>query len=137
MKNNNKHSVILFDGICPLCILSIQFIIKHDVNKIFRFASLQSSFANNELSKNSIPSKEISTIILIEENKVYTKSTAALKIAKQLNGIWKIFYLFIFIPPFIRNFIYDIIANNRYKWFGKKESCWFPSAALEDLFINE
>jgi predicted DCC family thiol-disulfide oxidoreductase YuxK len=129
-------NIILFDGVCNLCNHSVQFIIKHDKKGKFRFASLQSNFGKAQISKYQIDPNKTNSVIFIKGEKVFTRSSAALKIVKDLNGLWPILYIFIFIPPFIRNFIYDFIAKNRYKWFGKKESCMVPLPELKSKFLK-
>ena len=113
-------SIILFDGICTLCNHAVQFIIKHDPDQKFVFASLQSEKGKVILNKHGFSSPNMKTFVLIENGSVFTKSTAALKIAKQLKGPIQFVYLFIIFTPFIRDSIYLIISNNRYRWFGKK-----------------
>lgn len=133
--NEIKDPVILFDGVCNLCCGSVQFIIKRDKKKYFRFASLQSQFGKNILHQFELNENNINSFILIEEGKLFTQSTAALKVAKQLSGAWKMMYVFILVPVFLRNYIYSVIANNRYKWFGKKEACWLPAEEMSELFF--
>ena len=132
-----SHPVILFDGVCNLCNASVQYVIKHDKKKLFRFASLQSSFGESVLKQYDLPVNTFNSFILLSDNKIYTRSTAALLVAKKLSGLIKLFYGFIIIPKFIRDFVYDVIAKNRYKWFGKKEACWVPTPELKSLFLNE
>jgi predicted DCC family thiol-disulfide oxidoreductase YuxK len=132
MQNN---AIILFDGICNFCNSSVNFIIKRDKKNYFLFSSLQSVYSQNFLTKNNFPKNNFDSIILIENNKLYQKSTAALKIAKQLKGLWKLSYVFIIIPPFIRDFFYDSIAKNRYKWFGKKDVCMIPDEKIKRKFL--
>lgn len=139
------NAIIFFDGICNFCNSSVNFIIKRDKNNYFKFASLQSEFAQNFLEPfNLVPKvhlgngkmeKKLDSIILFKNNKLYIKSTAALRIAKHLYGLWKIFFIFIIIPPFIRNFAYDIIAKNRYKWFGKRDSCMIYDDDIKNKFL--
>jgi predicted DCC family thiol-disulfide oxidoreductase YuxK len=119
--------LILFDGICNLCNHSIRFIIKNDKKGIFKFASFQSEKAKEILAEHRIIEKDFSSFILIENGKLFFKSTAALKVVKKLNGPVRLLYIFIIVPPFIRNFIYNIVARNRYKWFGKNENCEISS----------
>jgi predicted DCC family thiol-disulfide oxidoreductase YuxK len=133
---NIQHPVILFDGICNLCNNAVQFVIKRDKKSLFRFSSLQSSFGQNLLNQHNLHHAGFDSFILLENGKIYTKSTAALMVAKRLSGAWALLYCFIIIPPFIRNSVYDIIARNRYKWFGKKESCWLPSPELKIRFFD-
>ena len=130
------HPVILFDGVCNLCSGSVQFIIKHDPKHQFRFASLQSEFGQQVLEKFQLPMTEFGSFILLEKGVVYTKSNAALRVTKKLSGAWSALYAFMIVPKFIRNGVYDIVAKNRYKWFGKKESCWLPTQELKNLFID-
>lgn len=128
--------VILFDGVCNLCNGFVQFIIKRDAEGKFRFASLQSDYAKNQLSSTEINKTNLNTVVLIYQNKIYTKSTAALKIAKLLNNGWTLLYPLIFLPKFLRDGVYNLIAKNRYKWFGKQESCMLPSPDLKSRFLD-
>lgn len=132
-----SHPVILFDGICNLCDSSVQFVIRHDSKRKFRFASLQSTFGQEVLRQFKLPPMELNSFILLENNTLYTRSTGALKVAKKLDGMISWLYAFIIVPPFMRNAVYNFIARNRYKWFGKKDACWLPSPALRDLFWDE
>jgi len=136
MNMRTEHPVILFDGICNLCNNSVQYVIKHDPEHIFRFASLQSEYGKTVLANFNLPADNFNSFILLKNGKIYTKSTAALMVAKDLSGIAWLLYAFIIIPPFIRNLVYAIIAKNRYKWFGKQETCWLPTAELKTLFIS-
>ena len=129
------QSVILFDGVCNLCNAVVQFIIKKDKKKLFRFASLQSPFGQQVLQQNNLSSSDLNSFILLQNDKLYTKSTGALRVAKQLSGLWPLLYSFILVPPFIRNGVYNWVARNRYKWFGKQESCWLPTPDLKSRFI--
>jgi predicted DCC family thiol-disulfide oxidoreductase YuxK len=135
VNNFYGKSIILFDGVCNLCNLSINFIIKHDFKKQFLFASLQSDAAKEILLQFSQKKIELNSIILVENNIIYDKSTAVLKISKYLTNGFKLFYFFILIPKFIRDWIYDLIAENRYKWFGKKENCMVPSSEVKNRFL--
>lgn len=133
MENQN---IILFDGVCNLCSVSVQFIIERDHDNIFKFASLQSNYGQEVLKKHQLPSEDFDSFILLENNQIYQRSTAALKVAKQLSWPLKAMYVFIIIPPFIRNFVYNFIAKNRYKWFGKKNECWLPTPDLKAKFLD-
>jgi predicted DCC family thiol-disulfide oxidoreductase YuxK len=136
MNDELTYTVILFDGVCNLCCGSVQFIIKHDKKKLFRFASLQSHFAKEILHPVSQQQKNIDSIILLQNGKFYFQSTAVLKIAKQLNGLFPLFYCLMIIPKFIRDGAYSFIANHRYKWFGKRNECWLPTKELSELFYE-
>ena len=130
-----KHPVILFDGECNLCNGAVQFVIRHDKNHIFRFAALQSALGQTIKQERSVASS-LDSFLLLDNNKLYSQSTAALRVAKRLNGLWPMLYAFIIIPPFIRNGIYNFIARNRYKWFGKRVHCMIPTPELKSLFID-
>ncbi|MEO5941933.1 MAG: thiol-disulfide oxidoreductase DCC family protein [Ferruginibacter sp.] len=132
----NSHPIILFDGICNLCNGAVQYVIRHDSEAVFQFASLQSESGQNLLQQYNLPKNNFNSFVLIEDNKVYTKSTAALKVAKRLKGGIKLLYGFIIVPAFIRNGVYNIIANNRYKWFGKKNECMIPTPSLQSRFLK-
>lgn len=127
--------IILFDGICNLCNKSVQFILKRDPEGNFQFASMQSE-AGEKLLKHYGFNGEIKSIILIDHGKVFRKSSAALRIAGKLQGFWKLLVVFQIIPPFLRDLIYDYIAKNRYRWFGKKESCMLPSPEWKKRFLQ-
>jgi predicted DCC family thiol-disulfide oxidoreductase YuxK len=131
-----KNPVILFDGVCNLCSGAVQFIIRHDPERNFRFASLQSQFGEGVMKHFGLPINEFNSFILLENGKIYTRSTAALKIAKKLKGGWSLASGFIIVPRFIRDAVYNLIAAKRYKWFGKKESCWIPTPELSSLFLD-
>lgn len=132
----NSHKIILFDGVCNLCNSSIQKVIENDEKNIFKFASLQSDFGQEFLKKNSFNQDEFNSMILIDGEKFYTQSDAALRIGKELKGIYKISKYLLCTPKFIRNTVYNFISKNRYNWFGKKESCWLPTPELKQKFIS-
>ena len=133
---NNSHQVILFDGVCNLCNSSVQFIIKRDPGAKFRFSSLQSDSAKQLLQQAGIDRMKADSLVLLKNAKAYTQSDAALHIAKQLSGLWPIMYVLILIPRPIRNAVYNWIARNRYRWFGKKDQCMIPSPELKHRFLN-
>lgn len=128
-------NVILFDGVCNFCNSSINFIIRHDKKNRFHFAPLQSEPGTAIIKQHNLPEEFLSSVILIEDGKAYVKSTAALRIARRLNGGWPLFYGFIILPPFCRDWVYNIIARNRYKWWGKKESCMVPTPEVRKKFL--
>ena len=130
------QQIILFDGVCNLCSGAVQFVIKHDPHAKFTFASLQSDTGKKLLEAHNLPSNQLNSFVLIQEERAYTKSTAALKVVMQLTGLIKLLYGFIIVPVFIRNAVYTLISNNRYKWFGKKEACMIPSPSLKQRFLN-
>ncbi len=130
-----ENAIILFDGVCNLCNSSVQRIIANDSKDYFLFASQQSEFAKKKLNEFNLNSEHLSSVILIENNKIYTKSTAALRIARRMDGAYFLLYVFIVIPKFIRDWVYNYIAKNRYKWFGKQDSCWIPTPDLKSKFL--
>lgn len=127
--------LILFDGICNLCNGWVQFIIKRDKEKRFRFGALQSEAAQNILQQ--LPHlQNINSVIFISDGKAFTQSRAVLEIFRLLGYPWKLFYGFIILPPFLRNYLYNILAQYRYKWFGKRDSCMMPDDKLKERFID-
>lgn len=131
-----ERRVVLFDGMCNLCNRSVQFIIKKDKKKKFLFASLQGKTGQEVLQKFGLPANELNSFILLEGEKIYTRSAAALRIAKQLGDGWKLLYGLMIIPAFIRNAVYNWIARNRYKWFGKRNECMIPTPELKERFLE-
>ena len=130
-----EKSIVVFDGVCNFCNESVNFIIQNDSNDNFRFAAYQSE-AGEELSKRyNFDFKDPDTLILIEDGIVYDRSTAALRIARKLKGIYKTFYFYIIIPKPVRDYFYNLISKNRYKWFGKKDSCRIPSKEVRSKFL--
>jgi len=128
------HPVILFDGVCNFCDASVQFILQRDPKETFHFASIQSEAGQELLRKHNVPAN-MDSMILIENDKVYYKSSAALRISRHLQGAWKLLYVFMVVPSPIRNLVYDVIAKNRYKWFGQKESCMLPPPNVRKRFL--
>lgn len=129
--------IILFDGVCNLCDQSVQFIIKRDVKKQFRYASLDSDLGKKLLSERGIDRSKIDSIVLIDPNTAYyVKSSAALEISKQLKGWPTILQVFLIFPSWMRDPIYDFIAKNRYRWFGKKDACMIPDPSFKSLFLD-
>ena len=135
MNNFNGKSIILFDGICNICNSSVNFIIKHDKKKQFLFASLQSDAAKEILLHFKRKKLNLDSILLIDNKNIHEKSTAALKISKHLSNGYQLLYHLIIIPLFIRDWLYDLIAKNRYKWFGKKENCMVPTFEIKNRFL--
>jgi predicted DCC family thiol-disulfide oxidoreductase YuxK len=126
--------IIFFDGVCNLCNASVQFVIAHDKKDQFSFSAIQGELAKEVLPNFKVNPGKLNTVLLLEKGKLYTKSSAALRIAKKLSGAWPLLYSFIIIPKFIRDWVYNIIAKNRYKWWGKEESCWVPTPRLKSKF---
>ena len=134
MDSEKGKAIVVFDGVCNFCNSSINFIIKNDRKDVFRFAAFQSE-AGEELSKKyHFKFDDPDTIILIEDGKVYERSDAVLRVLRHI-GIYKILYLNIIVPRSIRDFFYKLIAKNRYKLFGKKDSCMVPSKEVRNKFL--
>jgi predicted DCC family thiol-disulfide oxidoreductase YuxK len=133
---DSTKKIILFDGVCNLCNGAVQFIIKRDHNDMFRFGALQSESGIKLLAERNIDTEDIDSIILIEPNVAYyTKSTAALEIGESLKGLRTLSSILLWLPESFRDIVYDIVAKNRYKWYGKKDSCIIPSEELKNKFI--
>ncbi len=133
----DNKALILFDGVCNLCNGAVRFIIRHDVHAYFQFASLQSPQAKKVLRDKGIEGEGMNSLALIENGVIYRKSTAVLKIFRHLSGLWKACNLFLVIPRFVRDGIYDFISRNRYRWFGKKSVCMVPKPEWRTRFIDE
>lgn len=131
----NYNAVILFDGVCNLCNGFVQFVIKHDRQGYFKFTALQSAAGQEILRQTDLANNPLGTVVLVENEKIYVRSTAALKILARLDGFWSITYIGIILPAFLRDLIYVGIARNRYRWFGKQESCMLPTPALKGRFL--
>jgi predicted DCC family thiol-disulfide oxidoreductase YuxK len=132
----NDRPVLYFDGMCNLCNGTVQFIIRHDKHKAFLFAALQSEQGQAAIANISSSSKEApDSVILFDKGKYYTRSSAALHIAKRLDGLWPILYAGIVLPRFIRDSLYNLVAKNRYKWFGKRNECMISTPELKERFL--
>jgi predicted DCC family thiol-disulfide oxidoreductase YuxK len=127
--------IILFDGVCNFCNSSVQFIIKRDPKGLYKFASLQSTTGERLKKENEITA-DLDSFIYLEGKNVFDKSTAVLKVCKGLKGLWKLCYIFIVIPKPLRDVVYKWIARNRYKWFGKRDSCMIPTPEQRNRFLD-
>ena len=135
--NGQEHSIILFDGVCNLGNSAVQFIIKRDKNDLYRFCALQSEPGRKLTSERNIDTQKIDSIILIEPGKAYyIKAAAALQIGKNFGGMWRALAIFEWVPPVISNWFYDIVAKNRYRWFGRKAQCMVPTEELKAKFLE-
>lgn len=136
MPEIKSNKIILFDGVCNFCNYWVNFAIKRDRKKKLKFTTLQGETAKQLLLKFHINPISINSVVFIDKDKAYTQSSAAIRICKYLNGGWKLFYGFMIFPKFIRDFFYNIIARNRYKWYGKKESCMVPTPEVKERFLD-
>ncbi len=130
------NSIVLFDGVCNFCNGSVNFIIRNDPGKRFRFAALQSE-AGQELRAKYGIGEDVDSIVLIENDIAYTHSTAGLRIAKTLGGIWSLGYVGIVVPTFIRDLLYRTFAKNRYRLFGRQDACMLPTPDVRERFLSE
>jgi predicted DCC family thiol-disulfide oxidoreductase YuxK len=132
----NDHPIILFDGVCNFCNGAINFIIQRDRKRIFRYAPLQSEAGQQLLQQHHLSTTALDSFILINNGKAYKKTTAAIHLYPKLGGAWKLMRALWILPPFIRDAGYNIIAANRYKWWGKKDTCMIPSKEVRSLFLG-
>jgi predicted DCC family thiol-disulfide oxidoreductase YuxK len=129
------NPIVLFDGVCNLCNGSIQFLIKRDRKAYFRFASLQSDTGQKLQADLGMDPQALDSVILVEGDRWYKESDAAFRIARSLPGAWKLLTAFRIIPRPLRDAMYRWIARNRYRWFGKAETCWLPTPELRSRFL--
>ena len=133
---DQDHPILLFDGVCNLCNGFVQFVIKRDKKAVFRFAALQSDLGKELSATAGLPAHSMDTVVLYENNRFYTHSDVGLRVARRLNGLWPLAYALVIIPKFIRDGIYNLVAKNRYRWFGKRESCMVPTPELRSRFLD-
>ncbi|NBA77103.1 DUF393 domain-containing protein [Emticicia sp. ODNR4P] len=130
-----SYDLVLFDGVCNFCNSSINFVIDHDSQKRFKFASLQSEVGQQYLAQFSRNKKDFDSVLLVKNGRVFKKSDAALHIARHLDGAWKWLYFLRWVPRVIRDMIYDLVAKNRYRIFGKSDACRLPNPELRERFL--
>lgn len=131
-----NNPIILFDGVCNMCSGIVLFVIKRDPEGIFRYAPLQSQAGKSLLERFNLPIDELHSLILVEGDRCYKKSTAALRVAKRMKGLWPVLYPLVLVPRPIRDFIYDLIARNRYRWFGRRDECLAPTPDVRSRFLE-
>jgi len=132
---SKKHPILLFDGVCNLCNGFVQYTIERDPEGQFRFAALQSDVGKEVLQHINLSTEDLDTAILIEDGKIYTQSTVGLRMIKKMNVWYSFIYFLIIFPKSFRDFFYRILARNRYKWFGEKETCMIPTPELQARFL--
>lgn len=130
-----RERLILFDGVCNWCNAWVNFTIDHDPRGRFKFGTLQSESAQHILKDLCLPTDDFETFLLLEQGRIFTKSTAALKIVRRLSGLWPLLYISIVIPRPLRDTVYDYIARRRYRWMGKATTCRVPTPAERDRFV--
>ena len=131
-----SQPLVLFDGVCNLCNSIVSFTIKRDPEAKFLFASLQSTVGQALLKKYNLSVDDFDSFVLIEGHRAYSKSSAALRVVKRLKGFWPVLYVFIVVPRPTRDFVYDFVAKNRYRWFGRKDQCMIPTADVKRRFLE-
>lgn len=129
-------TVVLFDGVCNLCNGSVNWLIDHDTKNQFQFASLQSDYGKKVVAQFDLKGDYLDTVLLLEDDQVYMRSEAILRIGKKLGGGYSLLYGFVIVPSFIRDFFYNIVARNRYGWFGKQDTCRIPTPELKAKFLG-
>jgi len=132
----SDQPTILFDGVCNFCDSAVNFTLKRNKKANILFAPLQSPAGQRLLLQYHLPADSLESFVFIENDKPYNRSTAALKVCRHLRGLWPLFYGFIIVPKFIRDGVYNWVANNRYKWFGKKDSCMIPTPEVKARFLT-
>lgn len=128
-------AIVLFDGVCNFCNASVNFVIERDKAGYFKFAPLQSEIGEELIAKHSIDKIETDSVIVLEDEKIYTHSSAALRIARNLDGLWKLAYVFVVVPKPLRDLAYKLFAKNRYRLFGKQDTCMMPTPEVRARFL--
>jgi predicted DCC family thiol-disulfide oxidoreductase YuxK len=128
--------LILFDGVCNLCNGTVQFLIRRDPRKKFYFASLQSPKGQAEMKRFGLDPEALHSIVVIDGDRAYQRSAAAIHVAASLGGLWSIFKIFSFVPKFLRDPVYNLIARNRYRLFGKRDECMIPTPEMKSHFLE-
>jgi predicted DCC family thiol-disulfide oxidoreductase YuxK len=136
MKNTESSRIVLFDGVCNLCNGTINFLIDKDKHNKLSFASLQSDFAKKKLQEFNVSTQYLESVIFIRKKNIYFKSRAILEICRELGGVWALLYGFVIFPAFLRDLFYNWVAKNRYKWFGKQDTCRMPTPELKMKFLG-
>lgn len=131
-----EPAIIIFDGVCNLCNKSVDFVIRRDKKRIFRYAANQSEAGAAILRQHGVEEGEQQTVYLLQNGKLYRRSTAALRIARRLPFPWFLGWTWMIFPRFLRDWVYKWIARNRYKWFGKKDTCRLPTPEERSLFLK-
>lgn len=130
-----NSAVLLFDGVCNLCNASVQWVLKRDRKGVFKFAALQSEAGQELLRKFGFSPENFDSVVLIAGNRIFTRSDAALETVRRMGGLWSLSAVFKIIPRPIRNALYDWVARNRYRWFGRREECMLPRPEWKERFL--
>lgn len=132
--NSDQHPTLLFDGVCNLCNASVQWVLLHDTKGIFHFSALQSEVGQGLLQQHSLDAQNLNTVVLVDGNKLYMRSDVPLEIVRRLGGFWQLLYVFKIIPKPLRDVVYNWVAKNRYRWWGRREECMLPRAEWKGRF---
>ncbi len=132
---NSDAPILLFDGVCNLCNASVQWILAHDPAGKFKFAALQSETGQKLLQQHGLGTEQFDTVVLVVRDQIFLRSDAPLEIARLLGGGWSLFYIFKILPRFLRDAAYNVIARNRYRWFGQREECMLPRPEWKERFL--
>ena len=135
MKVEKNKTILFFDGNCGLCNRSVKFVLRKERNNELSFSALQSEFAKKILKENNI-TENLDTMVLLENGKIYLRSSAALRLTKYMKGLWPLMMIFIVVPPFIRNAVYNYVAKNRITWFGMANYCDLMTPELKKRFLE-
>lgn len=133
---HDSRMIVLFDGVCNLCNRSVHFIVDRDPGKLFRFAPIQSDQGRALMGNHGLDCEAIDSLVLLDKGKAYTHSTGALRIVRHLRAPWPVLYVFILLPRFLRDSVYRLLSRNRYRWFGKTETCRMPTPDLSERFLD-
>lgn len=136
MNAKPEYSIILFDGVCNLCNGVVQFILRHDKAGRFKFAALQSDTGQRILRQHGLPPEGVNSFLLLENGRLFSRSTAALRLARRLGGFYSLAYLLMLVPQPLRDFVYKMVATNRYRFFGQRESCAIPTPDRKERFLD-
>lgn len=128
--------LVLFDGVCNLCDASVDFLVRHDRKRRLRYASLQSEIGQQVLREAGLPATEFGSFLYLDRGRLHMRSSGAIRVAMRLGGWWTLMGVFLIVPPFIRNAVYDWVARNRYRWFGTRGTCRVPTPEERSLFFG-
>jgi predicted DCC family thiol-disulfide oxidoreductase YuxK len=137
--NDLRHipeNLVLFDGVCNLCSALVQFVIRHDRVAKFRFAAIQSEIGKEIFQSHGLDAADLQTFVFIADGRMFVRSDAAIEVASRFGGAWRFFTVFRLVPRVARDWIYSVIARNRYRWFGRKEVCMVPTVEIKERFLG-
>lgn len=134
---DTKHPVLLFDGVCNLCSGVVQWVARRQALDHVRFASLQSEYGQGMLRRHGLPADDLRSFVMVADGRLYRRSDAAVRLVHDLDGWWRLLRFMRFVPRFLRDWVYDFVARNRYRWFGRKDACMIPGPELRARFLDE